>query len=541
MDSYMNTLSKSLPIQSAIQAIQQRIPATVAHKLEDFYKRTSRNELIFVGAATFLTVYNLAKYIKAKRQKLNLPPAVPFGLPFLGHVLYLTFMPNKFVDWCNKNYGEIYSLNILGRHTIVTNGKCAEEFMKADINVLSMDQGSVRDILRLHYVIDEQSLIDSREIIPVAAKVSIPQKKMPYYIPGIEKGLETAIYKCFSKNGPTVVKDPSDFVQNLVAHMGVPTLIGKEVGDNEEVIRSFAKFTDDIVSNIKYWATVPEFLHPYIRPFIQPGSKHKEVMKKYISQVITERRAKMRAANEAGRDHELDENMLQVLIEQTCGVDEKTGELIYLSDQRIYDSVLSIAFASVHTTTLNLTYSIYWLIARPDLKEKLEEEIKEYLHGDTDFSWEALQQMKFLNNFIREVLRQGVALIAHGKQAMEDYTFYNGYQVPKGSTIDCTMRQMNFGSSANRSTIETMDPEASLNKLSSSPSKDFVTFGMGKHVCPGRFFAILEISMTLVYLLKHFDFNTLNGKRPQPLKNLAGIHMTYCEDPLIFTPRKTIL
>ncbi|KAI7897760.1 cytochrome P450 [Cokeromyces recurvatus] len=538
---YLSTLGNSPPIQSAIQTIQRCLPMTVSHKLEDFYRRSSRNELIFIGAATFISLYNLAAYIKAKRQKLKLPPTIPYGLPFLGHTLYLTLMPNKFIDWCNKHYGEIYNISVLGRYITVTNGKCAEEFMKAEINDLSMEEGNVKDMLYLHYVMDEQFLSDSRVILPAAAKVAISQKKMPYYIPGIEKGLKTAIHKCFNQNEPTIVKDPSHFVQNLVAYMGVPTLIGKEVGENEEVIHSFAKFTDDIVGNIKYWAIIPNFLHPYFKPFIQSGSQHKETMKKHISKVIDDRQAKMRIAKEAGQDHGLDENLLQSLMEYTEGIDENTGEPLYLSKKRLYEAVLSIAFASVHTTTLNLSYCIYWLIARPDLKERLVEEIKTYLPGDTPFSWEIMQEMKFLNNFIREVLRQGVGFVAHGKKAMVDYTFYNGYQVPKGTTIDCTMRQMNFGSSTNRSTVDTMDPEASLNKQSSTPSKDFVSFGLGKHICPGRFFAVLEISMTLVYILKSFDVNTLNGKRPYPVKNFAGIHVSYCKDPLVFTPRKTKL
>lgn len=36
-----------------------------------------------------------------------------------------------------------------------------------------------------------------------------------------------------------------------------------------------------------------------------------------------------------------------------------------------------------------------------------------------------------------------------------------------------------------------------------------MAFGCGKHACPGRFFAALEIKLIAIYLLKYFDFKAL--------------------------------
>lgn len=137
---YLQTISQSAPIHNAIRLIQN-LPAT--HRLEEFYKRASRNELIFVGSAVFLTLYNLKAYINAKRQKLNLPPTVAYGLPLVGHTLYLMLSPFKFIDWCNKNYGELYDLNLLGKTITVANKKCAEETFKAESSDLSFTEGLV--------------------------------------------------------------------------------------------------------------------------------------------------------------------------------------------------------------------------------------------------------------------------------------------------------------------------------------------------------------------------------------------------------------
>lgn len=54
----------------------------------------------------------------------------------------------------------------------------------------------------------------------------------------------------------------------------------------------------------------------------------------------------------------------------------------------------------------------------------------------------------------------------------------------------------------------------------------------------GRFFAVQEIEMSLLYLLRNFDFDTVSGKRPFPVRTIAGVITRNCEDPLIFTPKK---
>lgn len=140
--NYLNTLATTNgPIHSAVELVQ-KLPIT--NRLTDVYKRSSKNELCFIGAATFITLYNLSSYIKERRQRLNLAPTVPFGLPILGHTPYMMLMPTKFLDWCNKTYGEVYNLKVRGKLVTVTNGKCAEESLKAEREELSLSHGLVQ-------------------------------------------------------------------------------------------------------------------------------------------------------------------------------------------------------------------------------------------------------------------------------------------------------------------------------------------------------------------------------------------------------------
>jgi cytochrome P450 len=340
------------------------------------------------------------------------------------------------------------------------------------------------DILFFHYVFDRYTMEIGFNVNPAVAKMTIGKQHMARYVPGIIRGLDNASKTLLNAREPTIIKKPTIFLQDFVSYMTVPTLVGEEVATNPEVIRSFSDFTGDITGNVGIFLTVPESLHYMILPYLQSVSKHHKIMEEHIMPVLHQRREKMKAAEEVGKEHGLENNFLQGLMEWVT-TDEQGNKSSY-TDEQLSHAVLLIAFASVHTTSSHLSYCLYWLIARPDLKKRLMEEIERVLPGDSPITHEALGQMEFMNNLVRESLRQGTDKLANRKKAMKDFTFYNGYQVPAGRVVETNLRQLNFGSNQTRSTIEGMDPDMSRNKSSTTPAKDFVTFGMGKHLCPGK-------------------------------------------------------
>lgn len=62
---------------------------------------------------------------------------------------------------------------------------------------------------------------------------------------------------------------------------------------------------------------------------------------------------------------------------------------------------------------------------------------------------------------------------------------------------------------------ETPGNETSAQLVSVSPQH--LGFGLGKHACPGRFFAANEIKIALCHILLKYDFRLAEGSQPEIL------------------------
>jgi hypothetical protein len=124
-------------ISKSVELINQHAPSVVRQ-----YNQASRMDLVVIGAATAMVLYNLRSMVaNAKTRHLNLPPKVAYSLPLLGHTLYMVVNANKFLDWCVANYGDTFDLDILGKTVTVAGGSIAEQAMKEDGDKLSLEHG----------------------------------------------------------------------------------------------------------------------------------------------------------------------------------------------------------------------------------------------------------------------------------------------------------------------------------------------------------------------------------------------------------------
>lgn len=165
----------------------------------------------------------------------------------------------------------------------------------------------------------------------------------------------------------------------------------------------------------------------------------------------------------------------------------------------------------------------------PELVPELREEIRTVLSEHGTFTSAALQQMKKLDSFLREVTRLWPQTFSSfSRKVLKPITLSNGQVIPAGVVIEVPSHSMMndpgvfenahefdaFRSYRAREKgglggAEKAGVGAASQLVSINTSN--LTFGYGRHACPGRFFAANELKMILGRALLDYDIKTADG------------------------------
>ncbi|CAF1209799.1 unnamed protein product [Rotaria sordida] len=158
--------------------------------------------------------------------------------------------------------------------------------------------------------------------------------------------------------------------------------------------------------------------------------------------------------------------------------------------------------AGFETTSLNLAYSTYVLAKHPNIQTKLQTEIDEYWKDEEEIDYDIINDMKYLDMFIREVLR--IHSITHRVFSREcsQSTIISGYPIEKGSIIQADISSIHHS-------IDLWGPEdpnefvPERHMIKRHPLA-YMSFGVGPRNCVGMRFALMELKIALTNILHRY-------------------------------------
>ncbi|KAF8875327.1 cytochrome P450 [Gymnopilus junonius] len=265
------------------------------------------------------------------------------------------------------------------------------------------------------------------------------------------------------------------------------------------------QFTIDVFIGAQIINLFPEFLKPLVGPVLTkvPGRIKRAV---HHIRPLVEEQLKQRERH--GKDWP-----------------DKPNDLIsWLFDEakEIAIRVLSVNVAAIHTTTNALTHTLFNLAAYPEYVAPLREEVESVIEAE---GWTKLsmQKMRKLESFIMESQRSAVGAQAMNRKILQNFTFSNGITLPAGTEVAIASYETHLDDKNYDRAHEfqgfrfsNMPHEGEgLKHQFVSMAPNYYTFGMGRHTCPGRFFAVNELKAMLVYILLNYDVKFPNdGPRP---------------------------
>ncbi|KAF5980297.1 cytochrome P450 monooxygenase [Fusarium bulbicola] len=278
---------------------------------------------------------------------------------------------------------------------------------------------------------------------------------------------------------------------SFISRMSASVFVGEELSRDEtwqQVSTNYGMTVFLAARALRAW---PRFLRPIVQWFL-PACKSCRAAVQRARQVLQKNLAK-RAAE--GKEH-----------------DDSITWFGEIAGGKSYDPVaaqLGMSMAAVVTTSELVKQTIIEICAH-DLATPLREEIEAVIaeHG---WSPAALTNMRLLD-------------INLDRQVLSPVTLPNGQHLPKGTAISIYMSQLrNPEVYENPETFDAyryVKLRAQGGKWiyassATSTSEDHFVFGIGKPICPGRFFAIAEIKTAVASILLDYDLRLAEGYTPK--------------------------
>ncbi|XP_042911172.1 cytochrome P450 4V2 [Parasteatoda tepidariorum] len=184
-----------------------------------------------------------------------------------------------------------------------------------------------------------------------------------------------------------------------------------------------------------------------------------------------------------------------------------------LSEEDIREEVDTFAFEGHDTTSMAMSWTLYFIGLYKDVQEKIHEELDEIFGEDRDreITTDDLRDMNYLDCVLKESLRLCPSVPVIARKANTE-TNICGYQIPKGASLV----MMPYNLHRNEEIYpnpEVFDPNRFTPENSANRHPyAYIPFSAGSRNCIGQRFAIMEEKVILANLLRNYKLESLDPR-----------------------------
>ncbi|KAJ7653140.1 cytochrome P450 [Mycena polygramma] len=462
-------------------------------------------------------------YLKHKSHRLrSIPTMCPDG-PFSSYRGALDYLRNapRIIQTGYNKYKPIFRVPYLDRYIVVLSSpEMINDMRKARDEDLSAGHG-FGATLAVKYTVGEGFVTD------------------PYHVRVIQSSLTRSIASSFAEIHDEITAAFKDEVGLCEDWVPVPALltalrvvsrtsnrlfVGVELCRNLDYRDLTIAFAEDVMGRAKLINLFPNVLKPLVGPILSPLPRAMARAKLHLAPMIEER---LRMEDEYGKDWEERPNdLISWLLEHATGEERRSSNLV----QRI----LMVNFVAIDSASNSFTQALYHLAASSEYVAPLREELDAVLRED-GWSKAAIGRCSKLDSFLRESQRfNGVSAINAHRMVMNPagFTFSDGTHLPGGSYIAAATYAMHHDD-AHYAQADVFDGFRFARRRAEGPTGDsakfqmvtpdaaYLAFGIGKHACPGRFFAVTMLKVMLAHVLLEYDVK-LEGEGAHPPSEWFG-------------------
>ncbi|XP_054838980.1 cytochrome P450 2J5-like isoform X2 [Eublepharis macularius] len=189
---------------------------------------------------------------------------------------------------------------------------------------------------------------------------------------------------------------------------------------------------------------------------------------------------------------------------------KKDSNSTYNTDN-LAQCIVDLFAAGTETVTNTLRWALVLMANHPDIQEKVQKEIDDFLSSSQLFSYQDWKKLPYTSAVIHEIQRfKYVLLVGFPRQCSKDANIM-GFFIRKGATVIPDVRSILFDPK-HWETPQEFNPNHFLDKNGSFVErKEFLPFGAGARECIGEQLARIELFIFFTNLLRSFTFRPPEG------------------------------
>ncbi|KAI9465137.1 cytochrome P450 [Lactarius psammicola] len=463
--------------------------------------------------ASFFVVYLFASWYK-RDPLLDAIPTVGFSDPFLSYLSALRFnlgcLPMLKYGYEKTRRG-LFKIATFRRWIVLASGpELIEDIRKAPDDVLSL-AARAKEFFQFEYTMDLLELDNQYHADVIRSKLT---RNIAVTFNEVREELIRSLDASIPVHGDDWVKVPViETMQRVVCATTNRVFVGSPLCRDPDYLTLNMNFAVNVVKLAAIIRMFPKPLKPIVTRLLSnlPSQIRQEM--EFIRPMVEERFARMEEFGDDWDDKPND--MLMWLMSEAKGVER--------SLEGLARRLLVVNFAAIFSTSLMFTTVFYHLLSNPEYIDPLRHDVETAV-AEEGWTKAGMDKMYKVDSFIKESQRiDGSGVLTPTRLALRPFTFSNGVTVPAGTIITVPIIVIhadgeNFPNpdefdGFRFAKLRERDGDAMTRHQATSTSAECLTFGYGRHACPGRFFAVNEVKTLLAHILVTYDIKFEEGKQ----------------------------
>ncbi|KAI1861193.1 uncharacterized protein JN550_011015 [Neoarthrinium moseri] len=420
-------------------------------------------------------------------------------------------------DSYNKFRDQVYQIKATeGVRTLVPS-KLVGELKSLPEEVLSASQ-AINEAMLVEYTRFTFGL--HHDAVTLLMKTKLTQQ-LSRLVPRMKEELEFLVREEFPDCEEWTPVKIQPFLIRAISRLSGSVFVGADLGRSEQWMDTSVNFAIHVFMAVIKLQFFPTWLRPVAQYIVtdlgqinRDISKAQEMLKPIIDQRLQDA--------ELDPSGERPDDFMQWLLDALPEKQKRDYQL----QAKLH---LILCAAAIHTTSNLATDCIYDLATHQEEQDIIREEAKEILEDEQGWAKkEGMGKLKKMDSFIKESQRLAGNVTSFIRKVVKPINLSDGTYLPAGTNL--------LAPQCGISHDERYFPDPEVfdglrfwkmrqesaeggNRWQLTSIGDWnINFGLGKHACPGRFFAANEIKLVLAHFLLNYDIKLKDGEqRPEPM------------------------